>query len=152
MDLKQVIKKLDFEEIRMELEGKKVSELAALIADWKETLDLADKVKKEMQKAYDFVTISIVPDRMDDEGIETLKVAGVGRLQASSDIRCSVPAVNREALEYWLRENGHGELVKSSVNSSSLKAFVKEQMREDGNYPKELLKIEPFSRATVVKA
>jgi len=38
------------------------------------------------------------------------------------------------------------------VNSSTLKAFVKEQMQKpDGEYPSDLLTISPYSRATVVK-
>ena len=88
---------------------------------------------------------------MDDEDIRTMNVDGVGRLQLASDIRCSCLAANRVALMKWLEEHNHGAMVGSTVNAGTLKAFVKEQIKQDGQYPEDLLKIEPFSRATVVK-
>lgn len=128
-----------------------IPDLAAELQALKNELDELGDMKSEVQKRYDFLSIEVVPDRMDDEGIESIRVAGVGRLQTQSDIRCNVPAANREAVQDWLKNNGHGSMVTESINSSSLKAFVKEMMREDQPYPKELLQIHPYSRATVVK-
>jgi len=133
-------------------ESMTISQLAAEIKRLKENVDDFSAVKAEWQKAYDYLTISVVPERMDEEDIGTMKVNDVGRLQVASDIRCSVPAANKEALQEWLEENGHESMIASTVNSSTLKAFVKEMMKEKKPYPKDLLKVEPYSRATVVKA
>ena len=143
--------KNQFEELEKKWAGMTVTQLAGEIRALRDELDDAAKVKTGIQKIYDFLTISIVPERMDDEGIETMKVEGVGRLQASSDIRCSCLAKNREALYIWLETNGHEAMVSNTVNSSSLKAFVKAQMKDGGDYPVDLLNVEPYSRATVVK-
>src|SRR5690606_39367494 len=53
--------------------------------------------------------------------------------------------------QQWLRDNGHESLVQETVNSSTFKAFIKERMKEGKEYPKDLIKVNPFSRATVVK-
>lgn len=143
---------MNFEELKVAYDGMSIPELAAEVKRVKVALDDAASRKSALQKHYDFLTMTIVPERMDDEGIETLKIKDVGRLQMASDIRCSCPAANRKQLEEWMRNNGHVAMITSTVNSSTLKAFVKEQMKENGNYPSDLLKVEPFSRATVVKA
>lgn len=126
--------------------------LAAELKRLREELDKFDAIKKEYQVAYDFLSISVLPERMEEEMIETLKVAGVGRLQSRSDIRCAVPAQNREAVKTWLVDNGHGSMIAETINSSTLKAFVREMMKEGKEWPEDLLSVTPYTRATVVKA
>lgn len=142
---------IDFEALEKEYAGMSIPELAGRIRVLKEELDEKAAIKARAQKIYDHLTISIVPDRMDDENIQTMKVEGVGRLQTKADIRCACPAPNREELEKWLKDHNHGAMIGSSVNSSLLKAFVKEQMKQNGEWPEMLLKVEPFSKASVVK-
>ncbi len=141
-----------FERLKQECSTMTLAQLAATIRKLRDDLDEKSAVKAEAQKLYDQITISIVPERMEEEEVETMKVENVGRLQVKADIRCSCPAGNRENLYKWLKEHGHEALVQSAVNSSSLKAFVKEQMKEGNDYPKTLLKIDPYSRATVTRA
>jgi len=129
-----------------------IPELAELLVETKVELEHFGDIKTDMQKLYDYLSIEVIPDRMDDEGIDSVKVSGVGRLQTSSDIRCSVLAANKDKLKDWLNENGQGAIIQDSINSSTLKAFVKERMKENLPYPAELLQISPYSRATVVKA
>lgn len=133
-------------------ESMSISQLAIEIKRLKQNVDDFNKAKVGWQKAYDYLTISVVPDRMDEDDIGTIKINNVGRLQLGSDIRCSVPSDKKEDLKDWLKENGHGSMISDTINSSTLKAFVREMMKENKPYPKDLLKIEPYSRATVVKA
>lgn len=128
-----------------------IPELAAELKRLKGELDVMGAEKTEIQKQYDYLSISVLPDRMDEEGIESVKIAGVGRLQTSSDIQCNIPSENRESVQNWLRENGHAAMITESVNASTFKAWVKEQMKNENEYPKDLIKVHPYSRATVVK-
>lgn len=146
------------------LEDAKIADVARAIKEIKSTLEQADKAKKELQKLYDYITVSLAPERMAEEEISTMKIDNVGRLQCSPDLRCSCPAENKEMLKKWLVDNGHKALISDTINSSSLKAFVREMISTENElikegrkpekplYPKDILKIEPFSRATVVKA
>lgn len=135
-----------------EFDNMSVSELAAALRGLKSRLEEVGRLKTEIQKSYDFLSIDVLPERMDEDGIQTLKIKDVGRLQMSSDIRCAVPAANREDVKEWLNEHGHGSMVSETINASTLKAFVREMMKEDKEWPSDLLKVTPYSRATVVKA
>jgi len=128
-----------------------LQELAAALRNLKIDLDWQGSEKTRLQKKYDFLSISVIPEVMDELGVETMKITGVGRLQVASDINCTVPSANKEAVQQWLRDNGHESLVQETVNSSTFKAFIKERMKEGKEYPKDLIKVNPFSRATVVK-
>lgn len=141
-----------FEELAEAYGKMSIKELAETTRSLKEQLDAASVEKTRLQKQYDFLTMDVVPERMEEEGLDSVKVSGVGRLQLSSDIRCSVPSGNKVALKDWLQRHNHGAMVSDSINSSVLKSFVKEQMREGGDYPSHLLNINAYSRATVVKA
>lgn len=129
-----------------------IPQLAKHIRDVKTALDEVKSVQAELQKHYDHITINVAPEMMDEEGVEVTRIKDVGRLQMKSDIRCTTPSENRDQLIYWLQKNGCGSMVKNDVNASTLKAFVKDAMKNGSPYPEELLNIHPYTRATVVKA
>ena len=128
-----------------------IAQLGELLKVTRAKLDYADFIKKEMQKAYDHLSINVVPERMEDEGVEIMKIADVGRLQVKDDIYCSVPADNKSAVQAWLKKSGNGSLIAPTVNASTFKAFVKGCIKDNEEWPEELIKVTPYSRATVVK-
>lgn len=113
--------------------------------------DLVKALAGPAQRRHDYLSQSRIPAIMESAEIESCTVAGVGRVALSSDIRCSVPKDNKEALEDWLRENGQEALISPSVNSSTLKAFVKEMIKGKKPWPADLLKVDPFTRAAITK-
>lgn len=135
-----------------EYENMKVAQLAAHLRRLKNLKDEIKTLQSAVNSEYDFLSINVLPERMEDEGIETLKIKDVGRLQASADIRCNLPAGNREAMQEWLIKAGYESMVKPEINSSTLKAFVKECIANGNPYPADLLKVTPFIRASVVKS
>ena len=135
-----------------EYDNMKVFQLATHLRALKNLKDEIKALHTAVNDEYEFLSVNILPERMDDEGIETLKIKDVGRLQSASDIRCNVPAANREALQEWLIDAGFESMVRPDVNSSTLKAFVKECMANGNPYPQELIKVTPFTRASVVKS
>ena len=130
----------------------KTKDLAAHLKDLKELKDEVKAQQAALTNEIEFLSDRILPERMEDEGIETLRIKDVGRLQSADGIRVQVLAENREALQEWLNENGFDSLVKPSVNSSTLKAFISDCIRNGDEYPTDLVRVEPYTRATVVKA
>lgn len=143
---------IEYEQLMETFGDMSLNELAIEFRKAKDELDRCAKIKTQAQKLHDFLAENIIPERMDDEGFDTVKIAGIGRLQVKSDIRCACPAAHRDELADWLRDHNHGALVSTTVNSSTLKAFVKEQMKEGKAYPENLLNITPYSKASIVKA
>lgn len=128
-----------------------IAELGVHLKWMKEELEAATRVKAEFQKSYDFLSIDVIPEKMDEQGVDSIKITGVGRLALTSDIRCNILAANKKAVEDWLRENGHEAMISETVNASTFKAFVKEQMRNEGNYPKDLINVAPYTKANITK-
>jgi len=117
----------------------------------KERIDYKKEQLKELNKAYDKMRLEEIPNLMDDEGIEKVSVEGVGTLYLTSDVYASIPAPSRDGAFEWLRDHGYGDLVKETVNSSTLKAFVKGVFERGENLPEEMFKVTPFTRASIRK-
>ena len=136
----------------MELTTKNTfKELALAMFTIKGEIDELAKRKSALQKDYDILRHGIVPEKLDDEDMQNITIKGIGRLGASPMLQVSVPAGNREALEQWMHDNDFSELVKGTINSSTLKAWVKEQMGKGADIPDDLLKINVFMMATLTK-
>jgi len=109
------------------------------------------KEKAALQKSFDLLRHKIVPDKLEEEDMQNITIKGIGRLGASPQLRVSVLAGNREKLQSWMCENGFEDLVQGTINSSTLKAWVKEQMEAGNEVPDDLIKIDPFMQATLTK-
>lgn len=134
------------------IKGLKLVQVAQLIKATSERIDEVGEIKTDLQKVLDHLTLNVAPSMMEDQGIDRVVFDGVGRLQLKDDIYCNVSAADREALKEWLVANGHSSLISDTVNASSLKAFIKEQMKAGADIPADLVKVTPFTKASVVKA
>lgn len=128
------------------------------------TLDLIHKfntlrsVKESMESAlkavnaeYDHIRLVLVPERFEQEGITKMQVKDVGTVSISHDMYVSMKAEKKvEAMQY-LRDIGKGSIVQESVNSSTLRAVVKEMVKGGDAVPDELFNVHPFARASITK-
>jgi hypothetical protein len=107
---------------------------------------------KTLNKHFDFLRITKVPQMMEDQGIRNLNVEGVGRVSLTADMHVSIKEGHRELFYEWLRDNGRGDLIQPNINPSTLKATVKNMVREGEVVPDELLNVSPFTRASITKS
>lgn len=112
-------------------------------------LDALKQEKTRIQKDYDYLRHNKIPNTMEEEGIENITIEGIGRVTLTSDINASIPAASRVAAYEWLQENGFGDLVIGTVNASTLKAFIKGQLKAGNSVPEKLFSVRPFTRATI---
>lgn len=106
---------------------------------------------KAVNKEYDFLRINMIPKRMDDEGISNIKVDGVGRVTLTGDMYVSIPSdVKEQAYEYF-RDIGKESLITQTINPSTLKAAVKAMVKNGDEIPEELIRVTPFTRASITK-
>ena len=118
------------------------------VKDLKEATDL---LSKEAGRLYDFLRLVAVPQRFDEDGISNMKVDGVGRVQLAADVYAGIIKGKEEAAFEFLDDNGRGDVVKKTVNSSSLKAIIKAMTAKGEEFPTDVFKAEPFTRASIVK-
>lgn len=113
--------------------------------------DEADEILKGINKEFDYLRLSLIPKIFEDRGIANMKIADVGRVNLTADIYASIPADKREEAYQWLSDTGHGDLIGSTVNASTLKAFLKGQLLKGEELPEGLFKVTPFTRASITK-
>lgn len=116
-----------------------------------EAKEAADTLKKELNKAFDFVRYTALPAVMEKNDIESGKVSGVGSVSLTTDLRASIPAAKKDEAFEWLDDHGFGDLIKPTVNSSTLKAWAKDQIKAGETLPEELFKTSVFTRASIRK-
>lgn len=129
---------------------KSIVELAAFMNTIRAELDQLKEKSTSLQKEYDALRLNIIPEKMDEQDITNITIEGVGRLGLTSDVYASID--DQEKAFTWLRENRRGDIIKETINSSSLKATIKEIIKSGREIiPPGLFKITPFTRASIIK-
>lgn len=122
----------------------------------KAMVKLRDKHDKQKEAAaltwseVDYLRFIAIPKALDSAGLESVKVPGVGRVGLRPDASCKT--IDPIALVDWLKDHDHGDLAKPTVNSSSLKALIKELIREGEEIPgDDIIEFKPFEFAVITK-
>lgn len=100
------------------------------------TEEIAKRVKNPAEALYNKLRFTTVPAFMEDEGITTIGVEGVGRVHLEDDI--SIKVENKEALATWLTNNGLEDLIKETVNAQTLAASMRGRMKENAERVKNM--------------
>lgn len=106
---------------------------------------------KGVNAEYDYLRLNLIPNRFEEEGIENITIEGIGRVSLTGDMYVSVLAENREKMYEWLDEIGKDSLITKTVNASTLKAAVKAMIRAGEEIPEDLIKVTPFTRASITR-
>lgn len=129
-------------------------ELLPLVKEMKSYAEKKEALETELKiinARFDVLRLEVIPERMDSDGIENLKVEGIGRVTLTADMFVSVKGGAKQGLFDWLSGQGLGDLVQPTVNASTLKAFVKRRMKEGKDVPSDFLNITPVTRASITK-
>lgn len=127
-------------------------ELAEAFKSIKDEIAEKDHEIKKQKEIFDLLRLKIIPDKLDQEGLSSINIRGVGRLGVTLDCNVSVLAENRAAFYEWLEAEGHGGIIKPYAQPATVKAFIKEQIKEGHKFPDDLVKADPFFRASVTKS
>ena len=138
------------EQMNQDVAGLNAQQSAAIMARMKLLNEYADDIKKEIGKAYDHMRVMVVPTKMDEEGLDSFKLTGIGRVSVTPDIHASI--ISRDPAFEWLTENGHGDIIIETVNASTLKAILRQRLREAQDIPGDIFKVTPYDRASITKA
>lgn len=109
----------------------------------KEAREALDQIETRLSREY-------VPEAMREAGVRTITVEGVGRVSVSQ--RWSASILDKELGHKWLQDNGHGGLIIPTVNASSLSAFAKNLIEEEGKeLPEDLFKTGRLTYTSITK-
>ena len=130
-----------------------VSDLAKAQKAAKDLKEAADAMAKECNKIHDFIRKEALPEKVEslEDGTNSVRIEGVGNVSIRTDIYASVAAGKQEEVKDWLDDNDGSGLITETVNSSSLKAFLKKQMLNGAALPDDLFNITPYSYTVITK-
>lgn len=126
-------------------------ELAEFIQAKKIDIKALETQLKALKADLQHVQEEVLPAKMDSDGMTSVQVSGIGRLTVAPQFRASVKATHKHLMQDWLKEHGFIELVQETINSSTLKAWVKEQMEAGNEVPTDYLNLHSFDIVTLTK-
>lgn len=116
-------------------------------ADIKEARGAISKMEEHLSR-------EVVPDVMRAANVKTITLEGVGRVTVSYRFSCSILDGMKEQGMTYLRDTGNEGLIQETVNSSTLSAFAKGWVMEQGKeLPEDVFKTSqsPYTSITEVK-
>lgn len=138
-------------ELRSSLDNYTLRELAEMIVKWTATYDTYKKMASRINEELEQVKL-YTAERMDQEGVQNSTFPGIGRLGISPIVRASVRAGAKDQAYEWLETHGHGDLITQTVNSSSLAALIRREIKEGNDVPEEIFNVHQYDLATVTKS
>ena len=132
-------------------EGKTIEDIARMYLAARDRLDEAKAESTRLQKWFDQIRLHAIPDKMEELGASSINLKGIGRVTVTGDMYAGIVKGMQPQAYSWLIENGHADLIKDFVHSSTMKAFLKEQTKLGEELPLEFFKIDPFTRGSITK-
>lgn len=120
----------------IEFSGMNSQQLAVEMNNLREQYDALKAQSNALWEKHQYLAYNVLPDQMAEEDIRSVAIASIGkRLQVQSQTTCKTK--DSAALQAWLEDEGADDLIKPTVNSSTLKAFLKERFDNGRELPPE---------------
>jgi D-alanine-D-alanine ligase-like ATP-grasp enzyme len=131
-------------------EGANLHDLGRAFKQLKEKHEKLKQAAAEVWKEVDYLRFDAIPEKMEEESLDVCTIAGVGRL--GTRVEANVKTNDKDALKAWLIEIGAEDLIGETVNSSSLKSFITNRIKEGEDIPDDkVLEFKPYTVATLTK-
>lgn len=141
---------MDIEDIKKKYEGLDLKSTARKLQQLRAKHEKQKAAAAETWHEVDYLRFTLLPELMEKLGTDNIKLPGIGRVSLRIDASCST--LDKGALYEWLENNGHPELMSHTVNSSTLKAFVMQQLRDGEQIPgSDIIDFKTFEMAVITK-
>lgn len=120
-------------------ENAQLTALAQSFRHLKDRKEVLETELKEVNGLIEDVQVNQLPKMMDENNVEKFTVAGVGTIYQQVKVYAYVKKEDQAGFYDWLRENGHGDLIKAIVFSPTLSSFAKEQIEAGNDLPEMLV-------------
>jgi len=128
-----------------------LKDLAVEFKQLKERWVAEKAISTQTNSEFELLSRMVIPKAMEEQGLTKFTADGIGTLRV--DNKVSVSQLDKEALFKWLKENGHPDIIKGSVNASTLTSFVKAQVAQGEPIPDlDVIKISSYDVAVITKA
>lgn len=115
-------------------------ELIESMFSLRNTLKEIDDFRATIQEQYDLLRRRRIPSMMEDNHIENININGI-KVRIGDELFISIPSEERDNAYKWLELHGYADLITNTINSSTLKAWAKESIKEGQHIPENMFKI-----------
>lgn len=128
-----------------------ILDLAKVLEDLIEEEARLDAELSRIKERRKIVSEKLLPDAMSQIGMTEFRMANGKRVLIKPDVYCSAPEARMTAITAWLTEHNMASIIKTkpSIHPSTLKAFVKERLAEDPQFPRELFGVHEVQKAAI---
>ncbi len=112
--------------------------LAPAATHYKDVADLEDAIERLRIRVYhvkNHYQMRILPDLFFNASTDRVVTLNGFTITKTDDLSVSIPKEKRDEAYDWLSKNGYGDIITSTVNSSTLKATVKSIDNENRPLP-----------------
>lgn len=116
-----------------------------------------DEIKSSLGVVVNKYSAGLIPKRILDMAIEQnrkfedVKTQRANEYRATVGPRCSVSLLDEEKAMNWLKENGHGDIIKETANSQTLGKLATELESDCVELPDELFKVSKSFSTTLTR-
>jgi hypothetical protein len=134
-----------------------MADLCAEQASLQEEMRQLEEQLKAKSNAVLKLSREIIPAKMQELGLESLTLKDGSSVKVKQLVQASIPVPRREEAFKWLRDNGHGDLIKNQVSAtfgkgedSSANEFI-DKIEELGYQPQQKVWVEPMTLKAFVR-
>jgi hypothetical protein len=109
------------------------SKLAELALVGRDIVDAIDAALEDIKSVQTRLVQVMVPEAFDRENIKSFTTQAGHRVTVSMLVRASIK--DQKLAFDWLKENGYGDIIKPTVNASTLSGVAREILENDGSDP-----------------
>lgn len=121
-------------EMSVEMGDLKSKGLNAVLTGWylsREEYEALDEMRKGIGQIFETLSRGVIPEMMRAADTKTTTIDSIRRrFTISKRFSCSI--LDKEAGYKWLRDEGNGAIITETVNSSTLSAFAKKRIEDEG--------------------
>jgi hypothetical protein len=136
----------------LEKQGVPASKLAEAFAAVRDVVDEYEAIGKRLAAAHEKLRSVLIPAAFEREDIKSFTTKSGHRVTVQQRVFASIVKETQDEAYDWLRKNGLGDLIKPTVNSSSLSATAKELAAEMKELPPDLFKVAVMPTTSFTKA
>ena len=129
--------------------------LAPVATHYKNMVDLENEIEASRLRVYHMkegFQFHVLPKLFHEASVNTVKTLNGYTMTMSDDLFVSIPVDRKSDAYDWLQENGLGDIIQSTVNSSTLRAAMKNILKDGVVVPEDVFKLNILNKYKLVKS
>ncbi len=113
-------------------------------------VDRLDEIVDPVSKLYEHMKIQSLPEVFDRHGVPSVSLDEGFRVTVSHTVRASIRKDQKDEAYKWLKDNGLGDIVTETVNSSTLSAVARTMAEDNKELDERLFNVAVIPNTSII--